>query len=321
MRAATLRRYFALPRHRCALLFSWLYHHKNERKQMAHIAPMARRYGAVALSIVLAFSMPGTAAFAGNMTEIAAEPQSQTQQTLNENDNTANDAVAAEGTQHAENAQPTESEQPAEPTEGTFGISADDPQAEEPSSEDGALAAALGQSEQDVAAAQNAENGAESQRSSDARVAKAGETVTVASADELPTTIEAGATVKLAANISLSSGQQIELVAGTLDGQGHSVELNGKALAKNVTGVVQNLGVTGQATMGDFEGALAINCSGTVQMCWSTAGLTDGGSWVDYGGLIGTLNSGSLTNSYVAGSMSGFCAHGLVGWYKSGTVA
>lgn len=88
-------------------------------------------------------------------------------------------------------------------------------------------------------------------------VAKASEAVTVASADELPTTIEAGATVKLAANISFSSGRQIELVTGTLDGQGRSVELSGKALDKNVIGVVQNLGVAGQATMDDCEGALA----------------------------------------------------------------
>lgn len=70
-----------------------------------------------------------------------------------------------------------------------------------------ALAAALRQNEWDAAEAQNAENGAECQQSGDARVAKASEAVTVASADELPTTIEAGATVKLAANISLSSGQ------------------------------------------------------------------------------------------------------------------
>ncbi len=64
-----------------------------------------------------------------------------------------------------------------------------------------------------------------------------------------------------------------------MPGQSHSVELNGKAPAKNVTGVVRNLGVTGQATMGDYEGALAINCSGAVQMCWSMASLTDGG-WI-----------------------------------------
>lgn len=95
----------------------------------------------------------------------------------------------------------------------------------------------------------------------------------------MPTTIEAGATIKLAANISLSSGQQIELVTGTLDGQGHSVELRGKALDKNVIGIVQNLVVAGQATMGDCEGALAIICSGFVQMCWSTADLAYGG-WI-----------------------------------------
>ena len=54
-------------------------------------------------------------------------------------------------------------------------------------------------------------------------------------------------------------------MTGTLDGQGRSVELSGKALDKNVIGVVRNLGVAGQATMGDCEGALAIICSGSVQ--------------------------------------------------------
>ena len=68
-------------------------------------------------------------------------------------------------------------------------------------------------------------------------------------------------------------------MTGTLDGQGHSVELRGKALDKNVIGVVQNLGVAGQATMGDSEGALAIICSGSLQMCWSMADLAYGG-WI-----------------------------------------
>ena len=68
-------------------------------------------------------------------------------------------------------------------------------------------------------------------------------------------------------------------MTGTLDGQGRSVELSGKALDKNVIGVVQNLGVAGQTTMGDCEGVLAIICSGSVQMCWSTADLAYGG-WI-----------------------------------------
>ena len=66
-------------------------------------------------------------------------------------------------------------------------------------------------------------------------------------------------------------------MTGTLDGQGRSVEPSGKALDKNVIGVVQNLGVAGQATMDDCEGTLAIICSGFVQMCWSTADFAYGG--------------------------------------------
>ena len=72
-----------------------------------------------------------------------------------------------------------------------------------------------------------------------------GETVVVNDAADMPETIEAGATVKLGANISMGTDQQIETVDGTLDGQGHTVTINGKAVANNVAGSIQNLGVTG----------------------------------------------------------------------------
>ena len=145
----------------------------------------------------------------------------------------------------------------------------------------------------------------------------------VSFADELPTTIEAGAVVKLTANISLEAGQQIETVAGTLDGQGHSIVLNGKALAKSVAGTVQNLGVTGSMTISGTDGPIATTCSGTVQMCWSTASPSDDNwTFADAAGLVGKLDGGSVLNSYYAGSLSGmpFGGYGLVAWYQSGTV-
>lgn len=256
---------------------------------------MLKRLGAAAFSVLLVWSMPGTSAFAEGMTEIAVQAQAQASQQADAAENAGESSFTADEQTGAEGAE----------------ASADEASSEAALSADESLAAAADADDED----------ADAQQARGARVAKAGETVTVSSADELPATIEAGAVVKLAADISLEADQQIETVAGTLDGQGHSIVLNGKALAKSVTGTVQNLGVTGRATMGDYEGALAINCSGTAQMCWSTATLSDGGSWADYGGLVGTLNGGSVINSYVSGSMSGFCAHGLVGYYKSGTVA
>lgn len=255
---------------------------------------MLKRLGAAAFSVLLVWSMPGTSAFAEGMAEIAVQAQAQASQQADAAENAGESSFTADEQTGAEGAE----------------ASADEASSEAALPADESLAAAANVDDED----------ADAQQARGARVAKAGETVTVSSADELPTTIEAGAVVKLAANISLEADQQIETVAGTLDGQGHSIVLNGKALAKSVTGTVQNLGVTGRATMGDYEGALAINCSGTVQMCWSTATLSDGGSWADYGGLVGTLNGGSVINSYVSGSMSGFFAHGLVCRYSSGAM-
>ena len=255
---------------------------------------MLKRLGAAAFSVLLVWSMPGTSAFAEGMAEIAVQAQAQASQQADAAENADETSFTADEQTGAEGAE----------------ASADEASSEAALSADESLAAAADVDDED----------ADAQQARGARVAKAGETVTVSSADELPATIEAGAVVKLAADISLEADQQIETVAGTLDGQGHSIVLNGKALAKNVAGTVQNLGVTGRATMGDYEGALAINCSGTVQMCWSTAALSDGGSWADYGGLVGTLNGGSVINSYVSGSMSGFFAHGLVCRYSSGAM-
>lgn len=266
---------------------------------------MLKRLGAAAFSVLLVWSMPGTSAFAEGVAEIAVQAQAQASQQADAAENADESSFTSDEQTGAEGAE----------------ASADEARSDVAPSADEGLAAMLSADEQNAAAVNVDDDDADVQQARDVRVAKAGETVMVSSADELPTTIEAGAVVKLAANISLEADQQIETVAGTLDGQGHSIVLNGKALAKSVTGTVQNLGVTGRATMGDYEGALAINCSGTVQMCWSTAALSDDGSWADYGGLVGTLNGGSVINSYVSGSMSGFCAHGLVGYYKSGTVA
>lgn len=265
---------------------------------------MLKRLGAAAFSVLLVWSMPGTSAFAEGVAEVAVQAQAQASQQADAAENADESSFTADERTGAEGAE----------------ASADEARSDVAPSADEGLAAMLSADGQNAAAVNVDDDDADVQQARGARVAKAGETVTASSADELPTTIEAGAVVKLAANISLEADQQIETVAGTLDGQGHSIVLNGKALAKSVTGTVQNLGVTGRATMGDYEGALAINCSGTVQMCWSTAALSDGGSWADYGGLVGTLSGGSVINSYVSGSMSGFFAHGLVCRYSSGAM-
>lgn len=153
-----------------------------------------------------------------------------------------------------------------------------------------------------------------------AKVAHSGETIVVNSASGMPSTIEAGATVKLGANITMAADQQIETVAGVLDGQGHTITINGKAVANNVTGTIQNLGVTGSVSSADNVGSIAMTLSGTIQMCWSTASVNLSGWMGCAGGLVGGMTSGKIVNSYFAGSgveMSG----GLVGEAQAGSLS
>ena len=168
-------------------------------------------------------------------------------------------------------------------------------------------------SEETVPAAQVEEAG------SFAKVVHSGETVVVNDAADMPETIEAGATVKLGANISMGTDQQIETVDGTLDGQGHTVTINGKAVANNVAGSIQNLGVTGSVSSTDNVGSIAMTLSGTIQMCWSTASVNLIGWMGCAGGLVGGMTSGKIVNSYFAGSgveMNG----GLVGEAQAGSL-
>ena len=258
---------------------------------------MLKRLGAAAFSALLVWSMPGTSAFAEGVAEIAVQAQAQASQQADTAENADESSFTADEQTGAEGAE----------------ASADEASSEAAPSADESLAAAADIDDED----------ADAQQARGARVAKAGETVMVSFADELPTTIEAGAVVKLAANISLEADQQIETVAGTLDGQGHSIVLNGKALAKSVAGTVQNLGVTGSMTISGTDGPIATTCSGTVQMCWSTASPSDDNwTFADAAGLVGKLDGGSVLNSYYAGSLSGmpFGGYGLVAWYQSGTV-
>lgn len=151
-------------------------------------------------------------------------------------------------------------------------------------------------------------------------VARSGETVVVNDAADMPSTIEAGATVKLGANISMGADQQIETVAGVLDGQGHTVTINGMAVANNVTGTIQNLGVTGSVSSSDNVGSIAMTLSGTIQMCWSTASVNLSG-WMGYaGGLAGGMTSGKIVNSYFAGSGVDWNG-GLVGEAQAGSLS
>ena len=122
----------------------------------------------------------------------------------------------------------------------------------------------------------------------------------IASAADFPTEIAAGETYELAADITLSAEQQITTLAGTLDGKGHTITLSGKALADTIgeTGIVQNLGVTGNLPT-DYTAAYAMHFKGVIQNCFSkvaTTGLTE------ISGFVADIQGGTIQNSWFSGN-------------------
>ena len=141
----------------------------------------------------------------------------------------------------------------------------------------------------------------------------------ISSAADFPTGgIPAGETYELAADITLTSGQQISSIEGTLDGKGHVITLADKPLADQVSGVIQNLGVTGSAvlSLSDGQGSMANTVTGTIRNCYSTANSEAASGWMDtIGGLAGNLK-GTVQNCYFAGSTDSM-GGGVAGYNSS----
>lgn len=128
--------------------------------------------------------------------------------------------------------------------------------------------------------------------------------VEVSSAADLPSEIPAGTTYELAADITLNQDQMLQSIAGVLDGKGHTIILNGKPLAREVSGTVQNLKTDGATKLAVGEGVIAVVLNGgTVQNCGSTvvADVNDI-MWGNVGGLVGQATNGKIYNSYFAGT-------------------
>lgn len=146
----------------------------------------------------------------------------------------------------------------------------------------------------------------------------------ISCAEELPATLEAGVTYVLTADINFASGQQIITIAGVLDGKGHTITLNGKPLANNVTGTIRNLGLSGNVKTTDYsaEGVAAIDLNGgAIINCYSTATIA-GGKYADVGGFVGTMkNNASIKNSFFAGNATPgqYCTVGGASVYANGT--
>lgn len=257
-----------------------------------NIRTVARKFLVVFMAFIFASSSTGMTAFAG---EVGAGV-----------------AVMADQVTAATDAEQGASSEDEPSADDEIGVPDDGGSAQEQESSDVAAPSVVSNGE--TLAAQTEVVGAS------AGVARSGETVVVNDAADMPSTIEAGATVKLGANISMGADQQIDTVAGVLDGQGHTVTINGKAVANNVTGTIQNLGVTGSVSGGNNLGSIAMTLSGTILMCWSTASVNLSDFLDCAGGLVGAMTSGKIVNSYFAGSgveMNG----GLVGVAPTGSLS
>lgn len=123
-------------------------------------------------------------------------------------------------------------------------------------------------------------------------------------AEDLPAEIPAGTVYALKNDITLTSGQQITVIAGTLDGKGHVVTLADKPLAATVSGIMQNLGVTGSISVDDCAGTMAVKVDGgIIQNCYSKADITTDG-FSELAGITGTMVNGTVRNCYYTGKIT-----------------
>ncbi len=127
-------------------------------------------------------------------------------------------------------------------------------------------------------------------------------TVQITSADQLVNGVPAGSTYILENDISMEPNQQIELVAGVLDGAGHTVTLNGKALIKELTGTVQNIIVDGKAALQNGEGSIVCTINGGTLQNSASVATIDPGDFFAPGGLAGNLENAKIYNSFFAGT-------------------
>ena len=249
-----------------------------------NIRTVARKFLVVFMAFIFASSSTGMTAFAEEVSAGAAVVADQVAAAGDTEEGASDASAASDAADKAE-----------KPAEGEAGQDADgaDP--------------AIQTTEMSASASDGST--AQPQEADAVKTARAGEVLVVSDASDMPQTIEAGATVKLGTNISMGADQQIDTVAGVLDGQGHTITVNGRAVASTVTGTIQNLGVTGFVASDENVGSIAMTLSGTVQMCWSTASVSStNDDWTHgAGGLVGDVNGGTLANSYFAGSVSDEC--------------
>ena len=92
--------------------------------------------------------------------------------------------------------------------------------------------------------------------------------------------------------------------------------MSGSALAVNVSGTIQNLGVKGSVTVSeDHKGVIADTLTGTLRNSYSVVGIKDDGFMSEVGGLVGKMTGGTIQNCYFAGSGDSYMmVHGIASY-------
>lgn len=127
----------------------------------------------------------------------------------------------------------------------------------------------------------------------------------ISGAADFPMEIKEGETYVLTTDLTLSADQQITTIAGTLDGQGHTITLSGKALADTVTGTIQNLGVAGTVSGTENMGSFAMHFNGRIWNCFSKVTVAISGWSGEGAGFAAGVTGGEICNSFFAGTANG----------------
>lgn len=110
----------------------------------------------------------------------------------------------------------------------------------------------------------------------------------------------------------------------TLDGRGHTITLDGEPLFDTIgeDAVVRNLMLAGSASGSQNVGALALVSKGIIYNNYSAASVETKGIFETTGGLVGTLEAGSISNCFVTGKVGGWLpGGGIVGSRTGGTIS
>lgn len=128
---------------------------------------------------------------------------------------------------------------------------------------------------------------------------------------------------RLTADIELTGAwTPIQAFSGTLDGDGHTITLDGPPLFDTIaeSGRVVNLVLDGTAAVTEGEGPMALTNQGTIHNCASNVTNDVKHSWDTVSGLVGTHSGGYITNCVVTGTIGGSISKAIATGAPKGTI-